>query len=146
MTTHCNVLWRSPRSCCIAGSATFTIAMSRTTMNWAMHTKIRIKPFRVPLEFITPPETTRILGKRCPPPFPRCPREGRPVMHWNSQRGKRACVCRHLTVERGRQPEPAEQIGIGEPHERRNRLTSDSQHQQRMGPENAGVPGTVVDA
>src|SRR2546430_2297806 len=35
MTTHCRVLWLTPRSRWIDGKATFTMATSRTTMNCA---------------------------------------------------------------------------------------------------------------
>ena len=34
LTTHCRLSSENPRSTWIDGSATFTIAMSRTTMNW----------------------------------------------------------------------------------------------------------------
>jgi hypothetical protein len=37
MTTHCRVLWLASRSRWIDGRATFTIATSSTTMNWAAH-------------------------------------------------------------------------------------------------------------
>src|ERR671914_1683656 len=37
MITHCSVLLLTSRSRWIDGSATFTIAMSSTTMNWAAH-------------------------------------------------------------------------------------------------------------
>ena len=44
MTTHCKVLWLTSRSCWTDGKATFTIAMSSTTMNCAAHAKARITP------------------------------------------------------------------------------------------------------
>ena len=44
MTTHWSVLWLTPRSCWIDGRATFTIAMSSTTMNWAAQTSARTTP------------------------------------------------------------------------------------------------------
>ena len=34
LITHCRFSWENPRSTWIDGSATFTMAMSRTTMNW----------------------------------------------------------------------------------------------------------------
>src|SRR5438874_9112485 len=42
MTTHCRVLWLTPRSRWIDGRATFTMATSRTTMNWAAHVSARM--------------------------------------------------------------------------------------------------------
>src|ERR671913_1558497 len=44
MTTHCKVLWPTSRSCWTDGKATFTIAMSSTTMNCAAHARARITP------------------------------------------------------------------------------------------------------
>src|SRR5215217_6335983 len=43
MTTHCRVLWLTPRSRWIDGKATFTMATSRITMNWAAHVSARIR-------------------------------------------------------------------------------------------------------
>src|SRR2546421_8090240 len=48
MTTHCRVLWLTPRSRWIDGKATFTMATSRTTMNCAAHVSARIR-FLAPL-------------------------------------------------------------------------------------------------
>src|SRR6266511_138144 len=42
MTTHCSVLWLTPRSRWIEGKATFTMATSRTTMNCAAQVSARI--------------------------------------------------------------------------------------------------------
>src|SRR4051812_44925807 len=42
MTTHCRVLWLTPRSRWIDGRATFTMATSRTTMNCAAQVSARI--------------------------------------------------------------------------------------------------------
>src|SRR5262249_31101752 len=47
MTIHCRVLCPMWRSCWIEGRATFTIAMSRTTMNCATHDRNRMIPFLV---------------------------------------------------------------------------------------------------
>src|ERR671912_1751112 len=47
MTIHCSALCPMPRSCWIEDSATFTIAMSSTTMNWAAHASRRIIPLPV---------------------------------------------------------------------------------------------------
>src|SRR5687767_1135715 len=44
MTTHCSESWLMARSVWIEGSATFTIATSRTTMNCAAHSRTRINP------------------------------------------------------------------------------------------------------
>ena len=41
MTTHCRVLWPTSRSCWIDGKATFTIAMSSTTMNCAAQARAK---------------------------------------------------------------------------------------------------------
>src|SRR4051794_28723466 len=43
MTTHCRVLWLTPRSRWIDGKATFTMATSRTTMNCAAQVSARIR-------------------------------------------------------------------------------------------------------
>jgi hypothetical protein len=59
MTTHCRVLWLTPRSRWIDGSATFTIAMSRTTMNWAAHVSARTTPFVL----------VRVVAATLPPAF-----------------------------------------------------------------------------
>src|SRR5260370_31280088 len=45
MTTHCKVLWLTPRSRWMDGSSTFTIATSRTTMNCAAQVSARITFF-----------------------------------------------------------------------------------------------------
>jgi hypothetical protein len=42
MTTHCSVLWLTPRSRWIEGKATFTMATSRTTMNCAAQVSARM--------------------------------------------------------------------------------------------------------
>src|SRR4051794_27795148 len=43
MTTHCRVLWLTPRSRWIDGKATFTMVTSRTTMNCAAQVSARIR-------------------------------------------------------------------------------------------------------
>jgi len=47
MTIHCRVLCPMPRSCWIEGRATFTIAISSTTMNCAAHDSTRTIPLLV---------------------------------------------------------------------------------------------------
>src|SRR5918998_158561 len=44
MTTHCSDESVAPRSAWIDGRATFTMARSRMTTNWAAHTRARISP------------------------------------------------------------------------------------------------------
>src|SRR5919202_5889039 len=44
-----------PRSTCIDGRATFTIATSKATMNWAVHAKARIRPFFMAREPMSAP-------------------------------------------------------------------------------------------
>ena len=48
MTTHCRVLWAMSKSAWMAGRATFTMAMSSTTMNWAAQVRAKIRPVRAP--------------------------------------------------------------------------------------------------
>jgi hypothetical protein len=47
MMIHCRVLFPMPRSCWIEGRATFTTAISSTTMNCAAHARTRIIPLFV---------------------------------------------------------------------------------------------------
>src|SRR5919206_5193064 len=44
--THWRFSWEKPRSVWIEGSATFTTAMSSTTMNWTVHSRARANHLR----------------------------------------------------------------------------------------------------
>jgi hypothetical protein len=44
-TTHCSPTTDNPRTSLIWGSATFTMATSRTTMNWAAQQMANTAPF-----------------------------------------------------------------------------------------------------
>src|SRR5262245_1241060 len=60
MTTHCRVLSLTPRSRWIDGRATFTMATSMTTMNWAAQARARIRflvPVRAVVVAISPPHS-----------------------------------------------------------------------------------------
>src|ERR687892_1527422 len=85
MTTHCSVLWLTPRSRWIDGSATFTMAMSRTTMNWAAHDSARttplvlvrvavatLPPSRLQYDELTPPNRQHKLLERSLLVFNKC--------------------------------------------------------------------------
>ena len=66
MTTHCRVLWLTPRSRWIDGKATFTMATSRTTMNCAAQVSARIT-FLVPARAVvamSPPRSGGLPERR----------------------------------------------------------------------------------
>ena len=70
MTTHCRVLWAMSKSAWMAGRATFTMAMSSTTMNWAAQVRAKIRPVRAPagciglLLVVSPCQTNGALRTR----------------------------------------------------------------------------------
>src|SRR5256885_14485771 len=74
MTTHCRVLWLTPRSRWIDGRATFTMATSRTTMNCAAQVRARIR-FLVPARAVVAMSPPRSGG------FARTTNGGSPNRH-----------------------------------------------------------------
>src|SRR4030081_133825 len=66
MTTHCRVLWLTPRSRWSDGKATLTMATSRTTMNCAAQVSARIR-FLAPLRGVvtmSPPRSGGLPERR----------------------------------------------------------------------------------